>query len=376
VALTPLEWLAAGSFIVGPLGVMLAGVVYAVAPRRRVNRILATILFLEGASFFLGGGIESLLIQGGQGVAMLTAVHAAFVAAWLLILPLYLMFLAETLDVPVLRPLRNWPAQAALLTVAGGAFLYARSMPGGLWTSEGTHGAAFDAVMLAAGGVAFFALIVALWAWRRTPYGSAARRRARLFVVAFGIRDANYLLFSLLLPRWGLDAFKQEATPLVGLFFLLGLFTSLCVIAYAVLKHQLFDIDLRIKWGLSRGAVLASFVAVFFIVAQVAQAFLTTAFGWALGGLAAGVLLLGLSPMQRLAARLADTAMPGVRDTETYRGERKAAVYEAALEELLADGALTAKERRTLLRLQRELQLDAAMAVRVEERVLDRLEAT
>jgi hypothetical protein len=51
-------------------------------------------------------------------------------------------------------------------------------------------------------------------------------------------------------------------------------------------------------------------------------------------------------------------------------------VYEAALEELLADGALTAKERRTLLRLQRELQLDAAMAVRVEERVLDRLEAT
>ncbi len=116
---------------------------------------------------------------------------------------------------------------------------------------------------------------------------------------------------------------------------------------------------------------LGIFIGVFFASAQIAQAFLTTEYGWALGGLVAGLLLLAINPLQRFATRVADVAMPNVHDTEEYRTVRKREVYRAALDEILTDGHITAKERRTLIRLQEQLGQHAAHAQTIEAEVLE-----
>lgn len=45
-----------------------------------------------------------------------------------------------------------------------------------------------------------------------------------------------------------------------------------------------------------------------------AQTFLTDVYGFVVGGVAAGLLLFAIHPLQRVAERVADAAMPGVRD--------------------------------------------------------------
>jgi len=49
--------------------------------------------------------------------------------------------------------------------------------------------------------------------------------------------------------------------------------------------------------------------------------------------------------------------MPDVQDNEEYRTVRKREVYRAAVEELLADGALTEKDRNVLATLADQLGL-------------------
>lgn len=139
------------------------------------------------------------------------------------------------------------------------------------------------------------------------------------------------------------------------------------LVGYAVLKHRLFDIDLRLKWTLRRGTVAAIFLGVFFVVAQLAQNFLSESMGWAFGGVVAGVLLFAIAPVQRLAERFADAAMPNVADTPEYRSTRKIEVYCSAIRFALADRIVTRDEERHLMQLATELGIPAADAFRLRE---------
>jgi len=60
------------------------------------------------------------------------------------------------------------------------------------------------------------------------------------------------------------------------------------LVAYALLQHRLFDIDLKIKWTIKRGTLAAIFIAVFFVAAQVAQNLFSESYGVWIGGVAAG----------------------------------------------------------------------------------------
>lgn len=92
-----------------------------------------------------------------------------------------------------------------------------------------------------------------------------------------------------------------------------------------------------------------------------------------LGVLAAGALVFLLSPLQRMAARLGDAAMPGVGDIKAYRQSRKEDIYRAQLEELMADEQITRKGRRPLHRLQDHLGLDPDAVNRLEREVVGQL---
>lgn len=138
---------------------------------------------------------------------------------------------------------------------------------------------------------------------------------------------------------------------------------------YALLRHRLFDIDVKLRWTISRGTVAVLFVGVFFIASQMAQNFLEDSMGWALGGITAGLMLFAIAPIQRAADRVADVALP--RRALDAR-EAQLETYRLALQLALADRVITRAEERHLAHLAQHLgiphvdALDARYAVEVQ----------
>lgn len=146
-------------------------------------------------------------------------------------------------------------------------------------------------------------------------------------------------------------------------------------LGYGLLKYGLFDIDFKIKWSIDRGALLGIFGAVFFLVDQAAQFFVSAAFG-ALAGLVAAVgLLFLLKPLRKATQMLADRVFPHVQDTVEYIEKRKLVVYRSAAEAAAKDGVITDREREMLAALVRELAITSDEVATVEREVLSRASA-
>jgi hypothetical protein len=136
---------------------------------------------------------------------------------------------------------------------------------------------------------------------------------------------------------------------------------------YALLRHQLFDIQLRVRWTIRQSTVAAAFIGVFFVVSESASTFLSASgLGPYLGIAAAGLLVFALAPLQRAAERVADRAMPGVKPAGQMSHGERARVYLDAARTAWADGVLIAEERELLDRLGDSLGLSADEARRLE----------
>lgn len=136
-------------------------------------------------------------------------------------------------------------------------------------------------------------------------------------------------------------------------------------VTYALLKHRLLDIDLKIKWTVKQSTIAAAFVAVFFVVSESAATFFSGRAGTYIGIAAAGCLVFLLAPLQRFAERVANTAMPHVGSSADYIAYRKIEIYKVAVEGALKDGVITEDERETLQKLRAKLDLahEAADAI-------------
>ncbi|MEA3203475.1 MAG: hypothetical protein QOI63_1150, partial [Thermoplasmata archaeon] len=75
-------------------------------------------------------------------------------------------------------------------------------------------------------------------------------------------------------------AARVGLSPYLGLF-LIGLWRILlpALAAYAIVRHRLFGLDVKIRWTIRRGTVAGIFLAVFLIVTQVGQNFLNERYG-------------------------------------------------------------------------------------------------
>lgn len=204
-----------------------------------------------------------------------------------------------------------------------------------------------------------------------------AARIAALILAAFAIRLAaqqqsgaakawfvGVVLAFVLLAR-GLDVVGVDVPAVNAVVF--GI-----VIMYALARARLFDIDLRLKLTVSRGAVVATFTFVFILVSQVVEMFFENEFGqdYVVAGVACGLLLFALTPLQRWAERTADRLLPTVEKTPSYEGQRKRDVYRDALAEAWSDGQITIKERRMLDAFAKQLALDRSEAAQLEVEVV------
>lgn len=351
------------------MALALAAVIFLARPDRPQNRRLATLLVLESALFGCGEGLMYLTDDPSSTYAYQAVSYACGAAVPFLFLRFY-----ATLENPLSRILRWRPLDAALVAAA---FLFpahvvlatpryvARVVPA-------TDGAAvWDIVWGDLTFYVFFAYLVVVllgflvsaWTWREAKDG-LARRQARLYFAAFGARDALLIFAIVSIVSGSTLPFPSAWVGVAGYLAFLPL------LSYAMLKTQLFDIDLKIKWTIRRGTVAAAFVGVFFVVSELAQRLFEARFGTIFGLIAAGLLVFVLAPLQRAADRVADTAMPRVQGTPAYVAFRKMEVYKAALEGAVQDGEISPRERGMLQRLRVSLDIPEADALAMERDVV------
>ncbi len=144
--------------------------------------------------------------------------------------------------------------------------------------------------------------------------------------------------------------------------------------AYAILKYQLFAIDLRLRFALRQGSAGILIATVFLVMSEALESVMNV------DGLIAGVLLamsiaVLLRPAQTVAERIAAGLMPNVRLDNAYFEQRRIAIFLAALESATVDGHVSPDEREMLRRLQSELSLDSELVSRLEREALSQQSA-
>ncbi|HUR68917.1 MAG TPA: hypothetical protein VM370_06690 [Candidatus Thermoplasmatota archaeon] len=283
-------------------------------------------------------------------------------------LPIYLIFVGQVVSSPLAWPFRERAAIVSLTIVAGALALGAIAAPSLFAVVDADGFLRFTtlarSIFLLAVPLYLYTLACAVSAFRRASPATPSRRQAALYLAAFGLLEVSFLTDIALEVATGGGDILSRFLAAYG-FSILNIVTA-SLLVYAMLQYQLLGIDLKIKWTLQRGTVAAVFVAVFFVVAEVAQNYLSTNLGWLAGGVAAGFLVFALRPLERAASTLANAAMPRVADTEQYRLERRRDIYKAAVESATDDGQLTAKERAMLATLADELGLGAREALEIE----------
>lgn len=289
----------------------------------------------------------------------------------------HLLFLS-TLPSPLVRPLRIvWVR--AVLGVAFAVWVADIVLRPQMWDAAVVPASAVGTWVYAPGPLYLrtWWILDLLW-WFGTAVGITAfltrgawsdRRQAKAYLAAFVVHDGGFALALAVL------LFFPPSSPAVAEWMtlfpwpLLNVWLTL-LLAYGILRTQLFDIDLRLKWTLRQGTVGAAFLAVFLVVSQLVQNYANASLGLIGGAAAAGLLLFALSPLQRVAERLAHAAIPVRGDDAEYVAFRKVEVYKGTLEEMARDGELSAKDRSVLASLRTRLQISTATAAAVERDVL------
>jgi hypothetical protein len=143
---------------------------------------------------------------------------------------------------------------------------------------------------------------------------------------------------------------------------------AILVLAYAILKHQLLGIDVKIRFAIKTSTVAAVFLAVLFIVANIAQNYLGGKFGVVVGGAAAGMLFFVMAPIQRVAERFAEKAVPvtGASTAAPARPNDGEDAYRRAVRLALRAG-ISREEAHDLAVLADQLHIGAKRALEIRE---------
>lgn len=347
--------------------------VFVVAPPTRGARFLIAMLVVDGLAVitsyenlkYLNPVIESVGLPG-----IPIAMHQ--VSDWALV-AVYLPFVGMTLGSPLARPLRNPLVSGSILYGGLGIASLIFFLPDNV---REQFNVPFYIVICIALNWGF---VAALHTWYTAP-GTAERERARAFTLAFGLRDViwtwTFAFFALAYYEIigpGRDVLMSDPRSFSMLFplsYQLAVILYVPLVAYGVLRVQLFDIDLRIKRTIRRGTIAAAFVATFFIISESAGNFLSNQFGAVLGVLGTGALIFFLDPIQRAAERLSNAAMPNTVDTPEYESFRKLQVYDSAVRAALEDGHISERQRRVLDSMIASMGIDPGVALRMEEDAL------
>jgi hypothetical protein len=275
-----------------------------------------------------------------------------------LMLVLYPAFLAVALNTKLTRPFKDTRLRMLLLGYSVVLFL-AVQLSGRV---------SFEILLYASISLLFtYTLVASIHAWLTAQPG-IVRDRARSFALAFSFRDIcwgfvyAFTIFDILAGTYN----TTNLYTWVDFIYRVSTLIYVPIIAYGILRTQLFDIDLRIRWTIKQSTVASVFIAVMFVVSEGASQFLSDELGAVTGLLAAGILMFFLAPLQRFAEGVASTAMPNTKNTPEYAMFRKMQVYESAMIEAHFEHGVSDRERALLNRLRDSLDISEADAEAIE----------
>jgi hypothetical protein len=130
--------------------------------------------------------------------------------------------------------------------------------------------------------------------------------------------------------------------------------SGVSLIFYAILRYQLFDLNVRIRIGVRYGTLATIFFFVFFTVQELVKDVWGQAFGYFTGLLLAGALIFLFTPLQGYIEKFSHRLVPA-STSETYERYRAMEIYRAALEGALADRVVNSTELATLKNLRATL---------------------
>jgi len=338
-----------------------AGLLCRVSVSGSVARKLAMLLVFEGLTLLTSGYIGLLFSPEAISSDWFSTYYESESIVHrfgdCVLIALYPPFLAASLRTSLTRPFAMRRVRIGL-GIASGVLFVAVNL---------SSDAVGLVLLYAAMSILFsYALVVAIHAWIVAAPG-IDRTRARAFALAFGFRDicwvSIYVHGIILILTGQLDAPEPDSMFIV---YASGTFFAVPLIAYGILRTQLFDIDLRIRWTIKQSTVAAVFVAIFYLVSEGADRFLASEFGNIAGLVASAMVVFFLVPLQRFAERVASAAMPSTENTPEYAMFRKLQVYEAALAEALPDGSISERERALLNTLRDSLGIAVSDADAIE----------
>jgi len=337
---------------------------YRVSQSGSVARRLSLLLFVEGLTLSTSGTFLYIFAAGQEMVNLYPWLdqvlsHVHFLGDCAMI-ALYPPFLAAALNTRLTRPFGR---RGVRLGLAGFALLIY------VLTQTTSPRAGVTLVYLSMSLLFVYALAAAIHAWLTST--GQARTRARVFGIAFGFRDIcwGYIYVQAFRIMWTTGA--EHSDLAMEIVYVLGTLVAAPLIAYGILRAQLFDIDLRIKWTIKQSTLAGIFVAVMFLISEGASTFLSAELGNVLGLLAAAVLMFFLAPLQRFAEQVASAAMPNTQNTPEYAAFRKLQVYESAVSEAMLEGGISQKERSLLEHLRKSLDISRADADAIERDLQD-----
>lgn len=159
----------------------------------------------------------------------------------------------------------------------------------------------------------------------------------------------------------------------------LGALAGLLVVAYAVLRQRLVNIQWKLRLAV-RGTTLAGiFLAVLFVISEGVQAVfaaqaessgVASGTSSVLGIVGAGVVVFALHPVQRLAERLSAKTVPNAKTLDDMSNVERVALYREQAALAWLDGELRRKERLLLDGLRIRLHVPVETAARVEAEVV------
>ncbi|MCA1812240.1 MAG: hypothetical protein LC623_09565 [Halobacteriales archaeon] len=193
----------------------------------------------------------------------------------------------------------------------------------------------------------------------RSTRNTPVEYRGRVLLILTALALATPLVAEFLLPPE--DPQPRMATFLYGLWRM----ALPAAVAYALVRHRLFGIDIHLRRGVVRGAVLVVFLGVFVSISKIAENYLST-FGIVVGGILAGLALLALSPLEKLGRRIADAVVPTAAPVEAMPAGDKLGLYASQVRLVWSDGAMGRKERILLDQLRDRLGIPFDVAARIE----------
>lgn len=139
------------------------------------------------------------------------------------------------------------------------------------------------------------------------------------------------------------------------------------VVAYALLRLRIFDLDARVQRGLGKGLVVSAFVLLFFLVSETVEQVVSERMGYVAGAAAALALVVALRPLERASDGFARRVFPAAADPAALDAAGRVDVYRDLARTAWAEGEPSPGERRVLDAARERLRVSAADARAVED---------